>query len=299
MTLCLLSEISLPTAPSYAAVATDEYWRALPADDHQSLLAQLQTSLDIREQLQFFSMAAGNILPLTGVELQTAIGEFSAPGSTEACYQHRSLLMLQEQCLAKIQYSSDQPFTPLICKQLQALEVEWLYPLRNALVVTRLQQMAMKDTLTGLGNRRFFDDSLDKAVRLAERLEQSCAVILLDLDNFKQVNDVYGHSAGDDILMAIAEAMHSTLRCTDSLFRFGGDEFAVILTGDDVASTELIAHRLVKAINRHHRCQHYQVTASAGIACWQNKQSPAELFQQADTALYAAKEAGKNRVRQA
>ncbi|MDP4534939.1 GGDEF domain-containing protein [Alkalimonas collagenimarina] len=299
MTLCFLSEISLPTAPSYAAVATDEYWRTLPTDDSQSLLAQLQTSLDIREQLQFFSMAAGNILPLSGVELQTAIGEFNAPGSSEASYQHRSLLMLKEQCLAKIQYSSDQPFTPLLCKQLQTLEVEWLYPLRNALVVTRLQQMAMKDTLTGLGNRRFFDDSLDKFVRLADRLQQSCAVILLDLDNFKQVNDDYGHSAGDDILVAIAESMHSTLRCTDSLFRFGGDEFAVILSGDDVTSTELIAHRLVKAINRDHRCQNYQVTASAGIAVWQPHQNPNELFQQADKALYAAKEAGKNRVRRA
>lgn len=299
MTLNFLSDISLPSAPSYAAVATDEYWQTLPTNDSQSLLAQLQTSLDLREQLQFFSMAAGNILPLKGVELQTAVGEFNAPGSSPSEYQHRSLLMLKEQCLAKIQYGSDFPFTPLVCKQLQAIEVEWLYPLRNALVVTRLQQMAMKDTLTGLGNRRFFDDSLDKAVRLASRLQQRCAVILLDLDNFKQVNDDFGHSSGDDILVAIAEAMNSTLRCTDSLFRFGGDEFAVLLTADDVASAELIAHRLVKAINRHHRCQQFGVTASAGIAILQAEQSPRELFQQADKALYAAKEAGKNRVRRA
>lgn len=299
MSLCLLSEISLPDAPSYAAVATDEYWRAPGVLHHQSLLAQLQTTLDLREQLQLFSMAAGNILPLTGLELQTAIGAYGAAGSASAEYHHRSLLMLKEQCLAKLHYCSEYPFTPLICSKLQALEVEWLYSLRNALVVTRLQQMALKDTLTGLGNRRFFDDSLEKTIQLAMRSKSYCAVLLLDLDNFKQVNDIYGHSAGDDILIAVAKAMYSTLRATDSLFRFGGDEFAVLLSDDDVASSELIARRLVKAIARQHDCQHHQVTASIGIAHWQPGQTAAELFSAADKALYLAKEAGKNRVRQA
>lgn len=299
MSLCLLSEISLPDAPSYAAVATDEYWRAPHVQQHQSLLGQLQSTLDLREQLQIFSMAAGNILPLAGVHLQTAIGDFGAAGSSEASHQHRSLLMLKEQCLAKLHYFSEQPFTPLICTRLQALEVEWLYSLRNALVVTRLQQMALKDTLTGLGNRRFFDDSLSKAIQLANRNNSRCAILLLDLDNFKQVNDLYGHAAGDEVLIAVAEAMHSTLRSTDSLFRFGGDEFAVVLSDDDVASSELIARRLVKAIQRQHSCQQHQVTASIGIAHWQKDQQPEALFSAADKALYLAKEAGKNRVRQA
>ncbi|MEE2001677.1 GGDEF domain-containing protein [Alkalimonas sp. MEB108] len=299
MSLCLLNEISLPDAPSYAAVATDEYWRAPSVQQHQSLLAQLQTTLDLREQLQLFSMAAGNILPLTGLELQTAIGNYGAAGSASADYEHRSLLMLKEQCLAKLHYCSEHPFTPLICSKLQALEVEWLYSLRNALVVTRLQQMALKDTLTGLGNRRFFDDSLTKTIQLAKRTQSQCAVLLLDLDNFKQVNDLYGHSAGDDILMAVAKAMHTTLRATDSLFRFGGDEFAVLLNDDDAASSELIARRLVKAISRQHDCQQHQVTASIGIAHWQAEQTAAELFATADKALYQAKEAGKNRVRRA
>lgn len=299
MSLCLLSEISLPHALSYAAIATDEYWHSGEGQEHQTLLAQLQTSLDLQEQLQLFAMAAGNILPLSGVELQTAVGEFQAAGSAQARYQQRSLLMLKDQCLAKLQYCSDQPFTPLVCKKLQVLEVEWLYPLRNALIVTRLQQMALKDTLTGLGNRRFFDDSLDKAIQLSKRTQGQCAVLLLDLDNFKQVNDSFGHTAGDDILIAVASAMHSTLRATDSLFRFGGDEFAVLLTGDDVTSSELIGRRLVKAILRQHFCQQHQVTASVGIARWQTNQSASDLFTAADKALYQAKDAGKNRVRQA
>ena len=157
--------------------------------------------------------------------------------------------------------------------------------------------MALKDTLTGLGNRRFFDDSFEKAVQLAKRNAQPCALILLDLDNFKQVNDMSGHSAGDDVLLAVASSLNDTLRQTDSLFRFGGDEFAVILSGQDSGSSELVARRLVRAINQHYLCQQHEVSASAGLALLNEHQDSKQLFAAADKALYAAKEAGKSTVR--
>jgi two-component system cell cycle response regulator len=297
MEYLLVHEVALSHAPSYANMTKLQQWPALPECSEQTLVSQLQTTLDIQQQLNIVSMAAGKILPLSGLRLKTAVGDFSASGSRTAECEHRSVLVLNQQCLAELIYHSDYPFSPMNQRELGLLEGEWLYALRNALVVNRLQHMALKDTLTGLGNRRFFDDSVDKAVLLAQRHDECCALILLDLDNFKQVNDLSGHSAGDDILLAVADCLRDTLRVTDSLFRFGGDEFAVILAGTDADSAELVARRLVRTINQHHLCQQHHVSASAGLALLKPQQDAKALFSAADSALYAAKDAGKSTVR--
>jgi two-component system, cell cycle response regulator len=297
MEYLLAQDLALNSAPSYAAMTKLQHWPQLPECTEQSLVSQLQTTLEIQQQLNIVSMAAGKILPISAMTLKTAVGEFSASGSRPADCEYRSLLVLNHQCLAELIYHSDHAFTPMVQRELLLLESEWLFALRNALIVCRLQQMALKDTLTGLGNRRFFDDSFDKAVQLAKRHNEHCALILLDLDNFKQVNDSAGHSTGDDVLLAVAECLRDTLRATDSLFRFGGDEFAIILSGQDTNSAKLVARRLVRSINQHYLCRQYNVSASVGLAVFNTTQSSKQLFTAADNALYAAKEAGKNTVR--
>jgi len=132
---------------------------------------------------------------------------------------------------------------------------------------------------------------------LAERKQQAGALLLLDLDNFKQVNDNYGHHTGDDVLVAVADAMRATLRASDNLFRFGGDEFAVLLTGEDAPSAELVAHRVIKSIAQMHICEKYQVSASAGLVAFDGGMVAKDLFTLADEALYTAKMSGKNAVR--
>ena len=297
MEMFSFSDMSLDHVPSYAGITSKPNWSQLTSTVGPGLVEQLQTSLDLAQQLQIFSMAAGKILPLSALEMHTAVGSFQAAGSYASNNEYRSMLVLNDQCLAELVYQSDNAFSPLIQRRLLELETQWLFPLRNALVVTRLQQLALKDTLTGLGNRRFFDDAFSKTVLLAERKQQPCALILLDLDNFKQVNDNYGHHTGDDVLVAVAEAMRTTLRASDNLFRFGGDEFAVLLTGEDAPSAELVAHRLVKAIAQMHLCDKYQVSASAGLVSFDGSVTAKELFSLADQALYEAKVAGKNAVR--
>ncbi|MDX1392676.1 MAG: GGDEF domain-containing protein [Rheinheimera sp.] len=297
MEYLLVQEVALSSAPSYAAMTKLQQWPQLPDCAEQSLVSQLQTTLDIQQQLNIVSMAVGKVLPVSALTIKTAVGDFTASGSQAADFEHRSVLVLNQQCLAELVYHSDHPFSPMVQRELLLLESEWLFSLRNALVVSRLQHMALKDTLTGLGNRRFFDDSFDKAVQLAKRHNDSCALILLDLDNFKQVNDTAGHSAGDEVLLAVADCLRDTLRATDSLFRFGGDEFAVLLSGQDADSAELVARRLVKVINQHYLCQQYHVSASAGLSVLREEQSCRQLFTSADSALYQAKEAGKSTVR--
>jgi two-component system, cell cycle response regulator len=297
MEYLLVQDVMLSRAPSYAAMAKLPHWSPLPDSAEQSLVSQLQTTLEIQQQVNIVSMAAGKVLPLSALTIKTAVGDFAAMGSRPSQHEHRSVLVLNQQCLAELVYHSDHAFTPMVQRELLLLESEWLFALRNALVVCRLQQMALKDTLTGLGNRRFFDDSFDKAVQLAKRHHEPCALILLDLDNFKQVNDTAGHSAGDEVLLASADCLRDTLRSTDSIFRFGGDEFAILLSDQDAQSAELVAHRLIRAINQHYLCQQYYVTASAGLAMLTPAQISKQLFANADSALYAAKEAGKSTVR--
>lgn len=279
---------------SYAGVTRQQLFAT---GEPVSLSEQLQTTLQLAEQLELFSMAAGKLLPLRSVILQTSIGSFSAAGSEAGQAEHRSLLVLNEQCLAELNYQMDSAITPLQQHSLLQLERQWLYPLRNALVVAKLQQMALRDSLTGLGNRRHFDEQFERSVLIAHRRTEACSLILLDLDNFKRTNDLYGHHAGDEVLLAVADAMLSTLRASDCLFRFGGDEFAVLLSADDAFSSELVAHRLVKAINQHHICQQFEVTASAGLANLTQAEASATLFSRADNALAQAKIAGKNAVK--
>lgn len=298
MELFNLSDMSFAQVPSYAGITPPPVWQqGLMASN--GLLEQLQTSLDLSQQLQMVSMAAGKIVPLCGMSLQTGVGDFAAPGTVKGEFEYRSMLVLHEQCLGEVIYHSHQAISPLSQRRLLDLESQWLFSLRNALVVTRLQQLALRDTLTGLGNRRYFDEAFLRAIQLAERKHHQVALVLLDLDNFKQVNDNYGHHAGDDVLLAVADAMRTTLRASDTLFRFGGDEFAVLLCGEDAISAELVAHRLVKAIASHHQCEKFGVSASAGLASYCDDDSVKTMFARADGALYQAKTAGKNAVRNA
>lgn len=297
MELFSFADMSLQHVPSYAGITSNPLWSGVTNKLSQALPEQLQTTLELDQQLQMFSMAVGKILPVTALTLCTAVGEFKASGSFNGPHEYRSMLVLNEQCLAELIYQSEQPVTPMQQRKLLELEQQWLFPLRNALIVTRLQQLALRDTLTGLGNRRYFDDAINKSLQLSERKHQPLVLILLDLDNFKQVNDNFGHHAGDEVLLAVADAMRCTLRASDNLFRFGGDEFAVLLTAEDAQSAELVAHRLVKAISQHHICLKFGVSASAGLASYHAEQSAKTMFNRADAALYEAKQSGKNAVR--
>lgn len=272
-------------------------WQDTPDFSEHSLVSQLQTTLDLQQQLDIFSMSAGRVLTLNGLTLKTALGEFQARGSKAGKYHYQTTLMLENQMLAELCYEAQYAFTPLVQQQLLLLESEWLFALRNALVVSRLQQMALKDPLTTLGNRRFFDDSLAKAVLLAKRHQLPFALLLLDLDNFKQVNDLEGHSVGDDVLLKVADCMRETLRTTDSLFRFGGDEFAVLLTDSDAEYAERVAERLLGVIKSDPFLLKHNVGCSIGLARLSPEQQPKDLFHLADEALYQAKASGKGNVK--
>ena len=164
----------------------------------------------------------------------------------------------------------------------------------------RLEHQAHYDTLTKLPNRLMLADRMHQAMLQARRHQQSIAIVYLDLDGFKQINDDYGHSTGDRLLMAIATRMKAAIREGDTLARLGGDEFVAILL--DIASldaSEPFLQRLLHAAARPVMLDgnHLQVTASLGVTFYPQPEAlePEQLIRQADQAMYQAKLAGKNR----
>ncbi|MEM7691820.1 MAG: GGDEF domain-containing protein [Pseudomonadota bacterium] len=159
--------------------------------------------------------------------------------------------------------------------------------------------LARTDGLTGLLNRRAFDDELVIAVARAERYQRELSLILLDIDNFKTLNDTYGHPAGDAVLRAIARVLLEKSRRIDVVARIGGEEFAVILADTPASAALRLAERLRQAVSNA-SSESIGFTASFGVANLQDiAGDPEELLREADKALYSAKENGRNRVRYA
>lgn len=160
----------------------------------------------------------------------------------------------------------------------------------------KLQQLATTDALTGLANRRVLDERVDYEFRLAKRHRTSLSLVLLDLDNFKRRNDVYGHASGDEVLRRLGELVTSALRVTDLAARYGGEELVILLPGAGEQGAMIFAERL-QARMREAAWPDEQVTASFGIATLDTGiQSGRRLIELADWAMYEAKRAGKDRI---
>jgi len=163
----------------------------------------------------------------------------------------------------------------------------------------RLREQATRDALTCLWNRPMILEILQRELPRSLREQQALSVIMADIDYFKHINDTYGHLVGDNVLRLTAERLLSVLRPYDTVGRYGGEEFLVVLPGCNLETTRLLAERLRQCLAAEpilegkHRVS---VTLSLGIAEWDGQMSPQDLLQSADSSLYAAKKAGRNRV---
>jgi diguanylate cyclase (GGDEF)-like protein len=167
----------------------------------------------------------------------------------------------------------------------------------HAHLFAQMQHQALTDALTGCYNRRSFEMQLERDLHLAMRMRQPLSVILLDLDNFKLINDRAGHDSGDVALCMLAESLRTELRAVDTAARFGGDEFVIILPQADTAGALLVAERLRKRVAALDVPGFGHFTASFGVATFPNHGSSRDsLVAAADRALYESKDGGRNRV---
>jgi diguanylate cyclase (GGDEF)-like protein len=174
---------------------------------------------------------------------------------------------------------------------------------RRLLAEEELHRLARTDGLTGMDNRRTFEEAAEKEWRRAQRNDGSLAMLLIDVDSFKGFNDLYGHSAGDDALIAVARCITQEVRRPgDTAARYGGEEFAVLLPDTDEAGAICIAEKIRAAVQAlalgHVASSHHVLTVSIGVATTQGEAftTSRALVNAADQALYAAKDGGRNRV---
>lgn len=179
--------------------------------------------------------------------------------------------------------------------------------LENAVNLQRLKRQGLTDTLTAINNRRFFEQRLREEVEFAQRNRVPLSCMLLDVDFFKRVNDTYGHQAGDHVLREVAALIRAQLRGSDVLSRYGGEEFAALLSQTSGDKAEEVAERVRRAIDEHPFTlpggEQFNVTISIGIATYNAavgenniKIRGDALIGHADQCLYSAKASGRNKV---
>ena len=269
--------------------------------EHGLSLSELQLSNRLHRQLELqqlfeqFLFEVRDSSPIVGLC-------YTAPGSSEVflagCDGRASVsssLRFNGEYLGEIEILLSADLKASVNRTLAPLGS----PLFNALRHHRLKQLARKDWLTGLGNRLALEAVLATEVARAQRFGHPFALLLVDIDHFKRINDSHGHSAGDRVILAVAEEIRSCLRPYDQAFRYGGEEFVVVLSQTGLAKGLQIAERIRGRVAS--RCgivgaPGVDTTVSIGGAEFRVSETTSELFDRADRALYDAKNAGRNRV---
>ena len=191
----------------------------------------------------------------------------------------------------------------------------FIYPLirRQVLEETKLRAMteslsarsetfeyaALTDSLTGMQNRRYFDDALKEYLREFARIGKPVGLMVLDLDHFKAINDTHGHDVGDEVLREVSRCLKDFTRYHDVVARVGGEEFAIVAPNMDAALLAKLAERIRKAVGQLTIASgnvRLKVTTSIGLVIWDGRESALQMYRRADRLLYEAKRLGRNRV---
>ncbi len=272
-----------------------------PAELQQTLklAGLLQTSLEIDSVLNYFLQAAQQLVKFDAAHYSFEEQKLNLKYGKTQRHRCSYRLRLAGEFLGELVFTRRRRFSEQEMEQLENLMSQLIYPLRNAVWYQRALQAAKVVTLTGAHNRAAMNEVLEREVELAHRHQSALSMIIFDLDHFKQINDNYGHTTGDDVLRECVECSNQALRSTDMLFRFGGEEFVVILPGVNAAGAALAAERLRSIIEKHvfnSRQGVVPVTISVGAASLTAQDNVKTILERADKALYSAKNSGRNRV---
>lgn len=280
--------------------------RTISADDHTHvrlhLSSVLQTSLELSQILSQFFEETKRLLHLGSLSYQhNQLPDELTFGRTNRHSAHYRLATSQDS-LGEINFTRRKPFAEEELTLLEMLIGCLICPLRNALLYREAIQTALKDPLTGIGNRLAMENTLEREVSIAQRHQHQLSVLVIDIDHFKTINDRHGHAAGDCVLKNVAAELVRCSRESDAAFhsyRFGGEEFVILLNHTDANGAKVAAERIrssVEEMTTTVDSETIQVTVSVGIATLAEQDKMGTLFKRADEALYSAKREGRNRV---
>ena len=276
-------------------------WSSAP-DALTRLTRRLSTTLCLETQLGMIAEEAVDIIPFDAMNYRNRIARQDFVFSTGVGGPHRCeyRLSLEGNYYGTLSFHRRQRFSEEEMTGFEMLISALICPLRNACRFIAIEQAALTDSLTGIGNKRAMDEALQRAGALAERHGAPWSLILCDLDYFKRINDTYGHIVGDHILTRTAEQIDRSLRTSDSVYRFGGEEFAVLLPHTSSGDAKDVADRIrlaIEGLRVDADESLVSVSASCGVATYLPGEDVDHWLARADEALYRAKDHGRNCTR--
>jgi diguanylate cyclase (GGDEF)-like protein len=264
------------------------------------LPAVLQISLDLETIISLFHKEVSKVLSYDGMLYQHQGVHCDIQIGRRSHHTCNYRLEINGTWLGEITLTRRRKFTNDDTLLFEDLLCKLIYPVRNSLLFRQAQSAALQDSLTGLNNRAAFDASLKREIDLANRQHTPMSLLVLDIDHFKAVNDTYGHSSGDLALQILSKSITDTMRNSDIAFRYGGEEFTLILSNTDSDSAHLVAERLRVAVSQlscNDSQRTFGFTISLGIAQLARGENESTLFDRADHALYQAKKSGRNQTK--
>ncbi|MFT7560334.1 MAG: diguanylate cyclase (GGDEF)-like protein [Flavobacteriales bacterium] len=259
----------------------------------------LQSTLILDQAIEMFYTNVKNVLRCDGLRYENAMMNVDLMCGVRETHSAKYSISSQKEQLGDVLVFRKHMFSEPELAVLEMLIGVLFYPLRNTLLYREALQNSLRDGLTGIGNRSALEHSFDREVKLAKRHRNTLSIALIDIDLFKTINDNHGHSAGDAALKSIAKDIQSSLRETDQVFRYGGEEFIAILHEADISNAEKTAERIRKTIATTpiiYDGVELRATCSIGVCTLRESDDPSSFFKRTDKALYKAKNAGRNRV---
>ena len=245
--------LAFPGGPSgkrpLSAAKTLEHIRPTHAEVTQQLRNHLQTSLELPELLQMFFDISQQLISYSGLSFHNPSQQLNVNhGRCIGAFQVDYRLEVQNEFLGTLSIHHVDELSEHELVSLESLTAALVFPLRNALKYHAVLYTSMHDPLTGVRNRAGMYELLERDLQSASRTGNPLSILMIDVDHFKTINDEYGHAGGDAALIAVAQQLQEQLRSMDAIFRFGGEEFLVVLPNTNTPYVLYIAERLRKAI---------------------------------------------------
>ncbi len=259
-------------------------------------LFELQSTLNLEQLMAIFFRQLNSILYCQGLDYRHESMRIFLQQGNRGRHRAEYRLTIGKEDLGEIRFSRHHPFTGDELRKMEILLGALILPTRNALHYQQALEAASVDPLTGLKNRRSYVDNLEREISRARREEQPLGLMVIDIDRFKQVNDDIGHLAGDQVLAQVAAVLRQTVRRSDMVFRFAGDEFVLLLPNIKPHGVRILRSRIRKAVAGldcvygDHRIK---VSLSIGAAILDDSMDGEALFEAADLDMLCEK-AGKH-----
>lgn len=279
----------LSTSSADGLAAKQMYDKIFSSRRTLAITELFNTTLDLTTLLNNFSIEAGRYLDFNGLFFKSNSVNKLLEGSRKAKYEHSFDLKIDDKFIGTLTYAINSPISLTNIQLLNRLHQCLSYPIKNAISYYDAIQLAMQDSLTGLGNRRYFDEQLKRAMHTANRHHSVVGLVLGDLNKFKAINDTYGHAIGDHVLIEFSNVLRLCIRDSDSLFRFGGDEFAILIENANESAINLIEHRVSNALVQNLLLSKYNLGCSLGATLMNKADDEQSIFERADRALYRKK----------